>query len=233
MLFNTLRTSPLISDKLHFAWKCFAIWFTLLISNSKNFRLFQIQGICRWQNHSNSEIDICIRKSRKHWWKRRKCWLPFPTMFLKAFFSRGVKVLEVKSIKTKKQPWLFSHMIAFLNPLRIPHCSVVKCLTLNSGVLGSSHTGSGFFRESVLGQGTSEPSLVLVKPRKTWIIWAVAMIWLKYFWKRCKNTIQSVNLNPLPDVKISALSKSNGHDFVVASPTVFGHELGGSRTVHD
>ena len=37
----------------------------------------------------------------------------------------------------------------------------------NLGVLGSSHTGSsGFFRGSVLGQDTSEPSLVLVKPRK-------------------------------------------------------------------
>ena len=45
--------------------------------------------------------------------------------------------------------------------------SVVKCLTHNPGVLGSSRTGSsGFFRGSVLGQDTSEPSLVLVKPRK-------------------------------------------------------------------
>ena len=36
--------------------------------------------------------------------------------------------------------------------------SVVKCLTRNPGVLGSSRTGSsGFFRGSVLGQYTSEP----------------------------------------------------------------------------
>ena len=35
---------------------------------------------------------------------------------------------------------------------------MVKCLTRNPGVLGSSHTGSsGFFRGSVLGQDTSEP----------------------------------------------------------------------------
>ena len=48
-----------------------------------------------------------------------------------------------------------------------PRGSVVKCLTRNPGVLGSSHTGSsGFFRGSVLGQDTSAPSLVLVKPRK-------------------------------------------------------------------
>ena len=50
---------------------------------------------------------------------------------------------------------------------RVPRGSVVKCLTRNPGVLGLSHTGSsGFFRGSVLGQDTSEPSLVLVKPRK-------------------------------------------------------------------
>ena len=43
---------------------------------------------------------------------------------------------------------------------RVPHGSVVKCLTHNPGVLGLSHTrSSGFFCGSVLGQGTSEPSL--------------------------------------------------------------------------
>ena len=42
-----------------------------------------------------------------------------------------------------------------------------KRLTRNPGVLSSSLTGSsGFFRGNVLGQDTSEPSLVLVKPRK-------------------------------------------------------------------
>ena len=36
--------------------------------------------------------------------------------------------------------------------------SVVKCLTRNTGTLGSSGTGSsGFFRGSVLGQDTSGP----------------------------------------------------------------------------
>ena len=49
----------------------------------------------------------------------------------------------------------------------VPRGSVVRCLTRNPGVLGSSlTTSSGFFRGSVLGQDTSEPSLVLVKPRK-------------------------------------------------------------------
>ena len=42
-----------------------------------------------------------------------------------------------------------------------------KVLPRNPGVLGSSLTrSSGFFRGSVLGQDTSEPRLVLVKPRK-------------------------------------------------------------------
>ena len=63
----------------------------------------------------------------------------------------------------------------------VPRGSVVRCLTHNPGVLGSSRTRfSGFFRGSVLGQDTSEPSLALVKPRKAWIMWTVAVIWLKY-----------------------------------------------------
>ena len=53
------------------------------------------------------------------------------------------------------------------NEWRVPRGLVVRCLTRNPGVLGLSRTtSSGFFRGSVLGQDTSEPSLVLVKPRK-------------------------------------------------------------------
>ena len=49
----------------------------------------------------------------------------------------------------------------------VPRGPVVKCLTHNPEVLGSNRTrSSGLFRGSVLGQDTSEPSLVLVKPRK-------------------------------------------------------------------
>ena len=44
-------------------------------------------------------------------------------------------------------------------PIRVPRGSVVRCLTRNPGVLGSSRTRSSeFFRGSVLGQDTSEPS---------------------------------------------------------------------------
>ena len=49
----------------------------------------------------------------------------------------------------------------------VPHGSAVKCLSRDPVFLGSSRTGSsGYFHGSVLGQDTSEPSLVLVKPRK-------------------------------------------------------------------
>ena len=44
--------------------------------------------------------------------------------------------------------------------------SVVKCLTPNPGVLGSSCTGSSrFFVGMSLGRTLQSPSLVLVKPR--------------------------------------------------------------------
>ena len=60
-----------------------------------------------------------------------------------------------------------SDFVYTLASTRVPRGSVVGCLTRNQGVLGSSRTGSsGFFRGSVLGQDTSEPILVLVKPRK-------------------------------------------------------------------
>ena len=62
---------------------------------------------------------------------------------------------------------LFLSLSLSLSLSRVPRGSVVRCLTCNPGVLGSSCTrSSGFFRGSVLGQDTSEPSLVLVKPRK-------------------------------------------------------------------
>ena len=56
--------------------------------------------------------------------------------------------------------------MTIINP-GAPHSSVVKCLTRNPGVLGSSRTGS--FRHFVikyLGKTLKSPSLVPVKPRK-------------------------------------------------------------------
>ena len=54
------------------------------------------QSFC--QNNRDLKIETYVGKDRKHCGKRTKCWLPafspFPTMFSKAFFSRGVKSQE-------------------------------------------------------------------------------------------------------------------------------------------
>ena len=64
-----------------------------LFTKRQNFRLVQIESICRRQNKCDWKIEICFGKGRKHCGKRRKCWLPafspFPTMFLKGFFIQG------------------------------------------------------------------------------------------------------------------------------------------------
>ena len=50
--------------------------------------------ICKRQKKSDLKIEICLGEGRKICEKRRKCWLPafspFPTMFSKSFFHRGV-----------------------------------------------------------------------------------------------------------------------------------------------
>ena len=78
------------------------------------------------------------------------------------------KEQSILSKETIQNAFFFFRFMPFFDfDLWVPHGSVVKCLTHNPGVLGLSLTGSsGFFRGSVLGQDTSEPSLVLVKPRK-------------------------------------------------------------------
>ena len=108
----------------------------------------------------------------------------------------------VKVLAFTSQSWIST-------TLRVPRGSVVKCLTRNPGVLDSSLTGSsGFFRGSVLGQDTSEPSLVLVKPRKAWIMWIVTVIWLKYCLKRCKTPFnQSINQLPWQIMHLKTLSE--------------------------
>ena len=58
----------------------------------QNFRLAQIEKICRRQHKCHSNIWICFGKGRKHCVKKRKCWLPafspFSTMFSKGFLQR-------------------------------------------------------------------------------------------------------------------------------------------------
>ena len=67
----------------------------LTLYQTKFFRLVQIESICRRQSKCNLEREIFVGMDRKHFWKRRKCWLPavppFATMFSKAFSFRVVK----------------------------------------------------------------------------------------------------------------------------------------------
>ena len=65
----------------------------------------------------------------------------------------------MKQITNKHRVHLFHHLGCNARiKAGVSRGSVVKCLTRNPGVLGSSRTGSsGFFRGSVLGQDTSEP----------------------------------------------------------------------------
>ena len=78
----------------------------------------------------------------------------------------GISPTEVRQLGSLHIQ-LFTSFTPYQRTKRVPRGLVVKCLTRNPEALGSSHTGSfRFFRGSVFGQDTSEPSLVLVKPRK-------------------------------------------------------------------
>ena len=56
-----------------------------------NFRLFQIEGICRWQDKCNLKAEILLGG----WVEKEKmlvlAFSPFPTMFSKGFFFRVIK----------------------------------------------------------------------------------------------------------------------------------------------
>ena len=60
-----------------------------------NFRLFQIERLYRWQFKIWRKSQKAIQTGRKHCGKRRNCSLraisPFPTVFSKGLFPRGVK----------------------------------------------------------------------------------------------------------------------------------------------
>ena len=61
----------------------------LTLYQTTNFRLVQIENICRRQNERNSKFKICLGK-RRHCGKRRKCWLPaFSPNVFKRLLSQG------------------------------------------------------------------------------------------------------------------------------------------------
>ena len=68
---------------------------TLTHYQTTNFRLFQTKKVCRWQFQIWRKWQKVIQMGRKHCGKRRNCSLraisPFPTVFSKGLFPRGVK----------------------------------------------------------------------------------------------------------------------------------------------
>ena len=79
---NGLENTELLGNRLH-----------VLTFHQIKKKLAQTESICRRQNNCDSKIEIWIGKDIKHFWKRRKCWLPalspFPTMFSKDLFLWG------------------------------------------------------------------------------------------------------------------------------------------------
>ena len=68
---------------------------TLTHYQMTNFRLFQTERVCRRQFQIWQKRQKVIQMGRKHCGKRRNCSLrsisPFPTVFSKALFPRGVE----------------------------------------------------------------------------------------------------------------------------------------------
>ena len=91
--------------------------FSLTLYQTTNFRLVQIESICRRQIECDRIIEIYFWKGRKHCGKRRKFWLPafspFPTMFSKGLFLKVVKSRDCVEI-VKPLP----HNTDFLMTLR-------------------------------------------------------------------------------------------------------------------
>ena len=130
-----------------------------------------------------------VKAFRKHWTKRRKWWslhhVNLTLCHTIPTFNNTEEEAFWKHFGKRRKCWEpafspFPIMFSTLSKIYLSF-SDIYFVVCNSFQFGSSRTGSsGFFRGSVLGQNTSEPSLVLVKPRKAWIMWAVAVIWLKY-----------------------------------------------------
>ena len=71
-----------------------------------NFRLFQTERVCRWRFQIWRKWQKVIQTGRKHCCKRRNCSLwaisPFPTVFSKGLFPRGIVWEGVNSLPNDK-----------------------------------------------------------------------------------------------------------------------------------
>ena len=87
------------------------------LPNGKILDLSKLGTFCRRQNIYESKIKICFCKDRKHYGKRRKCWLPafspFPVTFSKGFF---VRVVKVTIMWQRVNPFPFPHDDTFGAP---------------------------------------------------------------------------------------------------------------------
>ena len=76
-----------------------------------------IKNVCRRQNKCNFKTEILCGMGRKHYGKRRKCWLPafspFPTRFSKGFFFRVDKSRDCVTKGQRGALYMIQVMISF------------------------------------------------------------------------------------------------------------------------
>ena len=97
-----------------------------LFPQTTNFRLFQVEKVCRRHFYVMRKWQKVHKKGRKHCGKRRNCSLraisPFPTVFSKRLYYRHVKHkgLFGKELKIKMSITCFSsYQIGFRDSLMI------------------------------------------------------------------------------------------------------------------
>ena len=109
------------------------------------YRPAQIESICRQQIKLGRKVEIFIRKGKKHYGKRRKCWLPvfssFPTVFSKGFLPRVLKsrdcvakiltsiFIRIHSIRGQK---CVKEQRRVQSKIRLYVCAGLSCLTLTT-----------------------------------------------------------------------------------------------------
>ena len=83
----------------------------LTLSQTRNFRLFQTERVCRRQFQIKWERREDLKTGRKHCGKRRNCSLraisPFPTLFVTSNFSFSHIVFKRLVLQTRKNQGLF------------------------------------------------------------------------------------------------------------------------------
>ena len=133
----------------------------LTLSQTTNFRLFQTERVCRWQFQIWWKWKKVLQTGRKHCGDFSFSHSVFKRLVLQTHKNQGLfgKGLNWPSLIFRKYTsQARTQSIYSYKSEGVQHGLLVKCLTHNPGVLGSSGIwSSGFFHGSVLGQDTSEP----------------------------------------------------------------------------